>query len=997
VHFVLDVMMGVVAVGVFGLAWVALRLLRRRLSQEERFLSTVLSTMNALVVVLDAEGRIVRFNAACERLTGYSEAEVKGKKPWEHFVPERERHAVTSVFKQLKGGSFQEEFENHWIGRDGRERLIAWRNASVIDERDTVQLVVATGIDITEQRRMDLARHALYTVSEAAQQVSTPDELYPVIHRALGGVMDVRNFFVALYDRQADLLRFPYFADERMERPKPMPPGRTLTGYVLRTGRPLLTSPQVFEKLVSSGEVELVGEPAVDWLGVPLRIQDEIAGVMAVQSYDETIRFSKDDLGLVAFVAGEVARSLERVKASLALREREARYRQLFEQAPVGIFHYGRDLVFTACNTAMAEMLGSTPERIVGLSMYQLRDRKFLPAIEAALAGENGFYEGWYQPTTGDRVIWGVLRTTPALDAEGRITGGIAIVEDETRRKDAEQTLARRNAILEAVSSAGLRFLESPNPEDAIADVLEGLGEATGVSGVHVFKNLTAPDGGVMSRHIVSWMMDTTLLPDRTARVLTTDLSPRRLGFARWERLMSAGETIHGPVATLPVSERRLFRGLGIRSVAAFPILVNGGWWGFLLFEDRQQERDWTELEVGALQLAAETLGVAMQHRIMETQLEGARKMEAIGQLAGGIAHDFNNLLMAIRGAVERLEGRGGLDSEMGEGLRLIEEMTERAAAMTRRLLAFARRQVIELTPIQLNQLLERFVPAIRRMIPENISIDVIPARDLGWVMADPNQMEQILMNLCINARDAMPQGGTITIETENVVVNGEFVATHPWAVKGRYVLFSVTDTGLGMDEETRRRAFEPFYTTKPQGKGTGMGLATVYGIVKQHGGMVHIYSERGEGTTIKVYLPQSERRAAEVGNKIEGPVVGGSEAMLIVEDDPAVREVMEGLLSDLGYEVLVAEDGREALETLRVRRGRIDLIISDIVMPAMGGKELFDRANELWPGIPFLFTTGYSENVIHNQFVKKEGISFLTKPFGRDVLARKVREMLER
>ncbi len=992
----IDSLIALVSFAVLGLAWIALRLLRRRLRREEQFLATVLSTMNALVIVLDEEGRILRFNAACERLTGYSEGEVKGMKPWEAFVPERERHLVTAVFRQLKSGSVQEEFENHWIDRYGRERLIAWRNASVVDKRDTVEFVIATGIDVTEQRRTDLMRNAVYTVAAAAQQASSPEELYPVIHKALNGVMNAGNFFVALTDAESGLLSFPYFTDEKVANPGSLPAGKTLTAYVLRTGKPLLATPEVFSDLVNRSDVELVGAVSVDWMGAPLRIRSEVVGALVVQSYDETIRYTKEDLDLLNFVAGEAARSLERIEAARKLREREARYRQLFEQAPVGIFHYDANLVFTACNAAMANMIGSTPERIVGLPIRTLHDQRIVPPIEAALAGKNGRYEGWYTPTTGERSMWGVLQTAPTVDARGRITGGIAIVADETRRKDAEDALARRRAILEAISTAGRRFLESKNPEDAIPEVLGDLQQVTGASGVHVFKNVTTAEGGLVSRHTTSSYPPGAPLPERTARVLTSDLVPRRIGFTRWERVMSAGEVIYGVVRNLPAPERRLLVKLGIRSVAVCPILVNGGWWGFLLFEDREQERDWTEEEVAALRLAAEMLGVAIQHRAIETQLVGARKMEAIGQLAGGIAHDFNNLLMAIRGAVERLQDRRGLDSDEKHHLFLIEEMTERAAAMTRRLLAFARRQVIEPKPVHLNQLLEQFMPALRRLIPENISIDVIPARDLGWIMADPNQMEQILMNLSINARDAMPAGGTITIETENVVVNGEFVAAHPWAEKGRYVLFSVTDTGIGMDEETSRRAFEPFYTTKPQGKGTGMGLATVYGIVKQHKGMVHIYSEPERGTTVKVYLPQSERRAAAVGTKIEGPVIGGSETILIVEDDPAVREVMQGLLTDLGYEVLVAQDGREALKAIAARQGRIDLVISDIVMPTMGGKELFDHVHREWARIPFLFTTGYSENVVHTQFVKKADISFLTKPFGRDVLARKVREMLE-
>ncbi len=298
--------------------------------------------------------------------------------------------------------------------------------------------------------------------------------------------------------------------------------------------------------------------------------------------------------------------------------------------------------------------------------------------------------------------------------------------------------------------------------------------------------------------------------------------------------------------------------------------------------------------------------------------------------------------------------------------------------------------------PLDLNELLTRFLPTVRRMIPESIDIDFIPARALGAVLADSGQLEQIVMNLLVNARDAMPGGGTISVETEAVLVNGDFIAAHPWAREGRYALLSVSDTGTGMDGETMAHVFEPFFTTKGAEEGTGLGLATVYGIVKQHEGMIHVYSEPEKGTTFKVYLPIVERRAVEVGPKLEGAVKGGAETLLVVEDDPAVRSVMEALLTELGYAVLTAEDGVEALEVLRGDSApTIDLVISDIIMPRMGGKELLEEAGAAWPDLRFLFTTGYSENVVHEGFVRKEGIAFLSKPFGKDTLARKVREML--
>lgn len=967
-----------------------------RLTGERESLSAILGTMEALVVVFDPDGTIVRFNAGCERLTGYRAEEVEGRKTWESFVPERERDEVAAVFGGLAAGDRQSRHESHWVDRRGREHLIAWRNSVITGEEGGVRFVIATGIDVTEQRRMDRAREALYQVIATARQARDPEELFPVVHRALNQVMDASNFFVALYDAERDLLRFPYYVDEQdPATPDPSPPQGTLTGYVLRTGRPLLADPERFAALVRDGGVDLVGPDSIDWMGVPLIVDGETFGVMAVQSYRESVRYSEADLRLLGFMADQVARLLEQTRAAQALREREARYRLLFTQAPVGIFQYDRDLIVTECNEALAAMLQTTPERVVGLDIRKLRDQSILPAALAALEGREGRYEGWYRPTTGERTVWGVLRTTPLRAADGRITGAVAIVLDETRRKEAEEASRRREAILTALSRAGSLFLKTEDPADALEDALEALGRATGVSGVHLFQNRSTAAGGTICRRKLSW----TARGDGAAarpRVLETDLYPERIGFRRWEELMRLGRPVHGPVGSLPLSERRLLGGLGIRSVAAFPILVSSRWWGFLLFEDRERAREWAELEVDTLQLAADTLSAALQHRAIEQQLVSARKMEAIGQLAGGIAHDFNNLLMAIYGSAEQLHASVA-DSPKGEAnLRVIKEAAERAASMTRRLLAFAKRQVIELVPLDLNEVVDLFLPTLRRMIPEHITVDFIPGQALGTVLADATQIERVLINLCANARDAMPDGGTITLETENVIVNGEFIAAHPWAKKGRYVLLSVTDTGEGMTPQTLERAFEPFFTTKGADRGTGMGLATVYGIVKQHGGMVHLYSEEGKGTTVKIYLPVSSRRATTVGTKIEVAVQGGRETVLVVEDDPAVREVMQSLLEDLGYTVLTAEDGAEALDRLRALDGAVDLVVSDIIMPNMGGQELYQRSTAEWPSIRFLFTTGYSENVVHRNFVKKKGVFFLTKPFGRDVLARKIREIID-
>jgi two-component system, cell cycle sensor histidine kinase and response regulator CckA len=383
--------------------------------------------------------------------------------------------------------------------------------------------------------------------------------------------------------------------------------------------------------------------------------------------------------------------------------------------------------------------------------------------------------------------------------------------------------------------------------------------------------------------------------------------------------------------------------------------------------------------------------------RRLESQLTLSRRLEAVGSLAGGIAHDFNNLLTAILASAELLQLRLPADSPALGEIRTIKETSRRAADLTHALLAFARRQVLQPVDANLNEIVAGFLPVMRRLIPENVSIDLIPGHELGTVRVDRAQIEQILMNLCLNARDAMPSGGTITLETENTVINGEYRRTHPWAKEGRYVLLSLTDTGSGMDAETLEHVFEPFYTTKRLGRGVGLGLATVYGVVKQHDGMINLYSELRRGTTVKIYLPLLERRAVVVGTKVEGPVVGGDETVLVVEDDAAVRRTTVALLARLGYTVLEAGDGAEALALVGASERAPDLVVSDVVMPRMGGLELAGQVGAIAPDTLFLFASGYSENAIYDGATRVRGVHFIAKPYGLDALARKVRDVLDR
>ncbi|HZP85155.1 MAG TPA: PAS domain S-box protein [Chthonomonadaceae bacterium] len=385
------------------------------------------------------------------------------------------------------------------------------------------------------------------------------------------------------------------------------------------------------------------------------------------------------------------------------------------------------------------------------------------------------------------------------------------------------------------------------------------------------------------------------------------------------------------------------------------------------------------------------------ERKRLEEQLFQARKMESVGRLAGGVAHDFNNLLTAILGYTELLEAELPDESRLTNYLHNIRVAGERAAGLTSQLLAFARRQVIEPKLVNLNTLILNLEALLQRLIGEHIQLVMQPAPDLHSVCVDPNQFEQILINLVVNARDAIPiEGGRITVETSNVTLDTEYANQHEGVTPGEYVMLAVSDTGSGMEEGIRLHIFEPFFTTKEKGRGTGLGLATVYGIVKQAGGHIWLYSEVGTGTTFKIYLPRASEPAEAMVPADSSPApVYGTETVLVVEDEIAVRTLTTEALRGLGYHVLEAANGTAALQISEEYTGEIALLITDVVMPQMSGKELAERLLSARPTLKVLYVSGYTENTIVHHGVLEPGIAFLPKPFTLSALSLKVREVL--
>ena len=611
---------------------------------------------------------------------------------------------------------------------------------------------------------------------------------------------------------------------------------------------------------------------------------------------------------------------------------------------------YVKDLQgrYLLINSAGAAFLGKTPAEIVGQDDAALfppqaaaevrrRDRE---TIESGSA--KTFEDEW---TTSDGTTRTLFSTkVPLRDAQGRITGLVGNSLDITERYRA----------IEALSESEERF-------------------RTIFDGSPVGMAVISKDGIVASNLACRQMLSLTEADLANVAIFDelTHSDDRQRDAARFQQL------IRGEIEYDRREKRYILRD-GRRVFADLHLY---------LIRDKK----------GATRYI---IGIAVditERKSLETQLRQAQRMETIGRLAGGIAHDFNNLLMVIKGYCDVL-----MESEAAPGalpqLQHIGKAADQAASLTRQLLAFSRKQVLQPKIFNLNALVIHADQMLRRLINENVEMKTITAKNLGAIKADPGQIEQVILNLVINARDAMPAGGILTIETANADLGKNYSGANFGTIAGSYVMLSVSDTGMGMDEETQSHIFEPFFTTKELGKGTGLGLSMVYGIVKQSGGYIFVNSEIGKGSAFRVFLP----RVAGAEQEIAAPfppsqTLVGRETILLVEDDVLVRGLALEILKARGYSVLVAEHPDGAIEICRAHTGTIDLLLTDVVMPRMNGQQLADEISALRPGIPVLFMSGYADTaIIRGNGIAGQATAFLQKPFGPTVLGRKVRELLD-
>lgn len=693
-----------------------------------------------------------------------------------------------------------------------------------------------------------------------------------------------------------------------------------------------------------------------------------------------------------------IAEIEERKRIEAALRQSEERYRNLVESAPDVIYTLSPEATITSLNPAFEGITGWHPTEWVGQSFARLLHPEDRPQAmifqEQVMQGKTPpVFELRIQTRSGGYGV-GEVTNTP-LWQEGQVVGVLGIARNITARKQAEAETRQRNRELALLNRVIAASATETEPETILEIVCRELALAFEVpQAAATFLNEEKTEAVVVAEY------RTEDRPAAMGQVIPAKDNPS-FQYLLKNKVPLVVEDAQNNPRLAPI--RDLIRARGTVSLLLIPLIIAGEVVGSLGL-DALEPRGFLPEEVAlAGSVADQVSGVLARLRLdaqrqrLEAQYYQAQKMEAVGRLVGGVAHDFNNILTVINGYSELLLQRHlGPQHPIRREVEQILESGKRAARLTRQLLAFSRQQVLQPRVLDLNQIVVNMEKMLHRLIGEDIVLEAILEPQLRSVKADPGQIEQVIMNLAINARDAMPEGGKLTIETANVVLDEKYARQHLEIQPGPFVMLAVSDTGSGMDAETRAHIFEPFFTTKRQG--TGLGLATVYGIINQSGGQIWVYSEPGQGTTIKIYLPQTEATVDVVTpsqSLAESKL--GAETILLVEDEDLVRELARQTLIGSGYTVLEAGDGEQAHQVNAAYQGVIHLLVTDVVMPGgINGAQLAKELVSLRPEMKVLYTSGYTENAIVHHGVLDAGIAFLAKPFSPNELLRKVRQTLD-
>jgi hypothetical protein len=922
-----------------------------KLKENEQWLSTTLTSIGDAVIATDGRGRVTFVNPVALALIGAESDALMGQDLASHFRiawEEDRQPAEQPVPLALSSGSVHHPARSVLLLRsDGSERPIYYNAAPIRDGKGKIQGAVLVFRDITERRRAERLQQALYSISESANSARDLESLFARVHQVIAELLPARNFRLALCDPDLSTISIPYCVDERetdlANRPRgPVPFGEGPTEFVIRHGLSLLLARDTLQHLARAGEVVLGDSPPTYWLGIPMRTASgEIVGALVVQSYQDGVAYTRQDKEVLDFVSTQIAMAIERKRAEQGLRESEERFRTIFARSAlgIGITDIGTGRV-TASNDALQLMLGYSAEELEGMTVAELTypgDLEYgTPENNALLRGDLDHYvtEKRYRRKDG-KIVWGRATLSLVRSEQGSPLFGIGLVEDITRRKDAEGKIREQAALLDHAQDAILvRDLESTITYwNKGAERLYGWTreEAVGKNEFDLLCRLVTPDLGKAQKKALQtgeWVGEMTQVDRSGAEVVVQ---------SRWTLVRDdAGQ----PSAVLVINTN---------------------------MTDRKK---------------------------LEAQFLRAQRLESVGTLAGGIAHDLNNVLSPILLAAHLLRSKTS-DPAMRKWIDTVESSAQRGAAILSQVLTFARGAAGKHLTLQPKHLLKEMAKIAIETFPRSIETQVDLPRDLWTITGDPTQLHQVLMNLCVNARDAMPSGGSLVLQAENLFLDERQAAAILDAVPGPYVMLTVRDTGTGIPEAVQEKIFEPFFTTKEPGRGTGLGLSTAHAIVKGHKGFMRVASTPGKGTEFRVYLPaHGSTEPLSPAEEAEAGLAGNGELILVIDDERMILSMTEEMLVSYGYQIRTAAHGKEGLAVFAREGNAVAAVIVDMMMPHMDGAATIQALRRMQPGVKILAMSGIpkdSGGEGERSLVKH----FLAKPFTAQTLLKALREVL--
>lgn len=1006
----------------------SVRELRTKLKESEgRYKALTDTSLQGTVIVQGLPIRVVFASQPTAEMFGFSIEEILSASPGQiqNFMYGEDRFGMLSKYEgRLEGKAVTPRYEARVTRKDGEVRWLEIFSSRI--EYHGQPAVQAAFVDITERKRVEQAlRESEGKYRRIFENVQ--DVFYQVDKR--GNIIDI----------SPSIERYSEYTRQELI-------GRPVTD--------VYANPPDREKLLAA--ISKRGE-VVDF---ELSLKSK-SGHHVTTSVNAHVLYSES--GEPMGVEGSLRDMTERRKSELALRASEERYRQLFYQSPVGIFYYDLDLRITDFNTQFEDLLQSTRERLLGLDLSTVRDKRVLPAVRESLAGLEGQYEGQYEATTSSAQLWVLMKTAPVYDDKRHVKGGVGIVEDMTKRREVEREIFMLAQALKSIRDC----VSITDLEDNILFVNDAFSRTYGyapaelvtksVRMVRSENNLANVTGEILQATLRGgWegellnvrkdgsefpvYLSTSVVRDSEGAPIAligaaTDITERkhaeqRLSDSeeRYRSLIDSARDViftatpHGIITSLnPAFEistgwkraewlgklyndlfhhddlagarENFVRGLQGERVPMLEIRIRTKDGGYVVGEFTITPQTQDGKIVGLLGVARDV----SERRRLEGQFRQSQKMESLGTLAGGIAHDFNNILAIVLGHASLLKQSQNVAGKQIATADAIIKASKRGAALVTQLLTFASKSDVLFESVSINDIVLEITRLVGETFPRSVVINTRLDTDLPSIVADSTQLHQMVLNLCINSRDAMPRGGSLSLMT--TLVAGKSVAGQfSGAGAAQYVVLEVSDTGEGMDEVTKQRIFEPFFTTKEKGKGTGLGLATVYGIIESHGGFVDVESEVGIGTTFQIYLP-AEAGAAELPEskrEPSGDVPRGTETILVVEDEDMLRDLLKNALISKGYSVITAGDGVEAVEVFMLHRREISLVIADVGLPRLSGSEVFQKLKRINAQIKVVLASGFLEPGFTADILKSGVREVIRKPYQPDELLRCIRRVLD-